>query len=212
MHREVVVLALVLEARVPREQQPDRCRLGARRHRHRQPVLRVSAEGDGVIARVARVALGPLAVVGRVVREEGRVPVEIDALEEALQRGVVDPEDAVVVLHRARLVVVEGLAQLRRPRLRVVHRKRALPAHLRPRVLELQQLLAAGFTHLRMGGPHKRAGSAAETAVEVPAVEGTGRLWKRRPSGDREALRAAHLQHRIRMRPHEANALLLFAF
>jgi len=88
-------------------------------------------------------------MVRGVVREELGVPVEVDALEEAQKGWVVDPEDAIVVLHGPGLIICQGLAQLRRPSLAVVHRVRALPSHLRPWVLELHQLQAQDVTHLQ---------------------------------------------------------------
>ena len=76
---EEVITALVLGHRVPRQEQPYR-RWAATADVNGEGILRVAAHVDAVVARVALAALWPLAVVGRVVCKELRVPVEIDPL------------------------------------------------------------------------------------------------------------------------------------
>jgi hypothetical protein len=71
-----------------------------------------------------------------------RVPIQVEHVEEVENAGVVDPEDAVVVLRGAVWVVIERSAQLARPVHRVQLRVVAAPAQVRPRVLQLQQLHA----------------------------------------------------------------------
>ncbi len=79
------------------------------------------------------------------------IPAQVEDVEKALQGLVVNPEDSIVDIARQVRVVIQRLLQLFGPIRDVVLAEVALPAQMRPRILDLKQAFRLELANIEDG-------------------------------------------------------------